>query len=181
MKPLPSSSTYAGWLAVIRILTGIMWLGHGIAKFRESQNFMPPNGYFAMYVSHGLQTSTGAYHWFLATVVSPNIAIFAELTRLGEVLTGLSLLLGLWTRLGGAGGVFLTLNYLAARGALLRPSSVETIDFAMLVLSLVSLVLPTGRVFGVDRLLKPKQPRGGMDAAFVPEPPLTGPTAPPGD
>ncbi|MBV8372726.1 MAG: hypothetical protein JOY69_05655, partial [Candidatus Eremiobacteraeota bacterium] len=65
MKPLPSSSTYAGWLAIVRILTGAMWLSHGIPKFTQSAQFMPPNGFMADYVNRGLQTSSGAYHTFL--------------------------------------------------------------------------------------------------------------------
>ena len=41
---LPSSSTYAFWLALFRIYAGAFWLMHGIPKFTQSQDFMPPNG-----------------------------------------------------------------------------------------------------------------------------------------
>ena len=38
--------------------------------------------------------------------------------RFGEVLVGLSLFLGLFTRLGGFFGIVLPLNYMAVRGAI---------------------------------------------------------------
>jgi thiosulfate dehydrogenase [quinone] large subunit len=177
---LPSSFTYARWLAVARILTGIMWLVHGIPKFTNSDQFMPPNGFITNYIQHGLQSTSGIYHGFLAGVVAPNLGIFAELVRLGEVLVGISLLLGALTRLGGLGGVLLTLNYLAARGGLLSFNALSSIDFAMLVLSGVSLVLPTGRILGVDALFsRPRSAPATVRAEFVPEPPLDRPTAPP--
>ncbi|MEO6835998.1 MAG: TQO small subunit DoxD [Candidatus Tumulicola sp.] len=179
MKPLPSSSRYAAWLALVRILTGLMWLSHGVPKFTQSAAFMPPNGFMAMYVAHGLQTSAEPYHTFLATVVAPNLALFAELVRLGEVLVGLLLLLGALTRLGGLGGVLLTLNYISARGHLLSTTSFQSLDFGLLVLSLISLGLPTGRFFGVDALLARAKRAPPVRAQFVEEPPLKGPTAPP--
>jgi hypothetical protein len=55
------------------------------------------------------------------------------------------------------------------------------LDSAALVLSALSVVLPTGRVLGVDgilaRLRRPRQPVAPA-AVFVEEPPMTGPTAP---
>ena len=47
-------------------------------------------------------------------------------------------------------------------------------------LSFVSLVLPTGRVLGVDALFARRAPRvERVHAEFVPEPPRQGPSAPP--
>jgi thiosulfate dehydrogenase [quinone] large subunit len=180
VKPLPSSSTYAGWLAVVRILTGLMWLSHGIPKFTQSAQFMPPNGFMAEYIARGLQTSGGVYHEFLANAVQPNLALFAELVRLGEVLVGVSLVLGALTRLGGLGGILLTLNYIAARGHVFSSSALQSLDFGLLVLSSISLVLPTGRALGVDALFSRSKTRpSAVRAEFVQEPPLKGPTAPP--
>jgi uncharacterized membrane protein YphA (DoxX/SURF4 family) len=181
VKSLPSSGTYAGWLAIVRILTGFMWLSHGIPKFTQSVQFMPPSGTMADYVTRGLQTSTGVYHDFLANVVQPNLPLFAELVRLGEVVVGISLVLGALSRLGGLIGIVLTLNYIAARGHMLSSSTLQSLDFGLLVLSLICLVLPTGRALGVDALFsrRPKPASAVVRAEFVPEPPLTGPSAPP--
>jgi thiosulfate dehydrogenase [quinone] large subunit len=180
VRSLPASPTYAGWLAIVRLLTGLMWLSHGIPKFTQSAQFMPPNGFINDYVTRGLQTSSGVYHTFLADVVQPNLPLFAELVRLGEVLVGVSLLLGALSRLGGLGGVVLTLNYIAARGHVFSSSTLQSLDFALLVLSLTSLVLPTGRALGVDAFFTRAKPAPStVRAEFVQEPPLRGPTAPP--
>ncbi|HTU83078.1 MAG TPA: DoxX family membrane protein [Candidatus Acidoferrales bacterium] len=192
---LPSSAAYGRWLAILRFFTGAMWLAHGVPKFTHSAEFMPAAGpldcatalqtktsFMSAFVCGGLQNSTGAYHQFLAATVIPNVSIFAELVRLGEVCAGLALLLGALTRLGGLTGMVLTANYIAARGHPWTSSTLQSLDFAMFVLSAVSLVLPTGRVWGVDGLWargrrRPATPT--VRAEFVPEPPLEGPTAPP--
>lgn len=176
---LPSPRFYAGWLAIVRILTGAMWLLHGVPKFLHSDMFMPPNGFIGTYVTQGLAKTTGPYHDFLATVVQPNIGIFAELVRLGEVGVGISLFLGLLTRLGGFFGILLPLNYMAARGSLGTLSDWSSVDACMMLLSAISLVLPTGRFLGVDRLLtRGHDSEPPLVAEFVQERPLDGPRAP---
>ncbi|HEY1428710.1 MAG TPA: TQO small subunit DoxD [Candidatus Tumulicola sp.] len=182
MTILPSSRTYAFWLALVRIVTGVMWIAHGVPKFTNAAEFMPPNGAMAGFLGKAVTTSTGSYHTFLTTVVVPNIGLFAELVRLGEVLVGVSLVLGAATRLGGLVGVFLALNYIFAKGNIVSTTTLQGLDLAMLVLSGISLVLPAGRALGVDALFirsrRPPAP-APVRAEFVPEPPLDGPTASP--
>jgi uncharacterized membrane protein YphA (DoxX/SURF4 family) len=177
---LPSSSTYAFWLAIFRIYAGVFWLMHGIPKFTQSQQFMPPNGFIVQFLNQQISNTSGPYQAFLSNVVLPNIAIFAELVRLGEVVTGCLLLLGFYTRLGGLVGVVLSLNYLSAKGGLSHLNVWSGLDSAAFVLSAVNLVLPTGRVLGVDGLLAHfrKKPQPAPSPLFVDEPPMTGPTAP---
>ena len=180
MKSLPSLRAYGGWLAIVRILTGVIWLAHGIPKFTQSAAFLPPNGFISTFVSEAMQKADPWYQGFLAGVVQPNIALFAEMVRLGEVLVGISLVLGLFTRLGGLFGVFLSLNYLAAKGHVFSSAALQTPDFAVFLLSLTSLVMPTGRVLGVDAIFtKRVQPAPTVRAEFVPEPAQHGPSAPP--
>src|SRR5665213_1793513 len=115
---LPSNRTYAFWLALLRIGVGAIWLLHGTSKFLNPDAFMPPNGFMAKLVANGVANTGGPYHDFLANVVTPNIGIFAECVRVGEVLVGCLLVLGFLTRLGGLGGMFLTANYMLAQGTL---------------------------------------------------------------
>lgn len=181
MKRLPSSRTYGWWLAVVRVLTGLMWLIHGVPKFLNSDAFMPPNGVMAQYIQQGTTKSIGSYHDFLVNIVQPNISLFAELVRFGEVCVGLSLVFGLFTRLGGFVGIILPLNYLSARGGLGSFTTWSSTDACMLLLSAINLVLPTGRVLGVDALFgrgRP-EPTPPVHVEFVEERPLNGPTAPP--
>lgn len=182
MIPLPSSVTYARWLALLRMLTGGIWLIHAVPKFTQSDEFMPPNGFIVMYVTKGLQTTPpgGIYHNFLANVVQPNLPIFAEMVRLGELMVGVSLVLGVLTRLGGFGGVVLTLNYMAARGGLLTFDAWASLDAALLILSITNLVLPTGRVLGIDMFFgKRADEPPTVRAVFVDEPPIGPPPSEP--
>lgn len=178
---LPSAMTYAFWLALLRIYAGAFWLMHGIPKFTQSQDFMPPNGMMVQFLNTQIDHVNGPYKAFLVNVVLPNASFFAELVRLGEVVTGCLLLLGFYTRLGGIIGVLLALNYISAKGGLMHLSVWSGLDSAALVLCAVNVVLPTGRVLGIDGLLaRMRRPRHAAPAAavFVEEPPMTGPTAP---
>lgn len=178
---LPSSSTYAFWLAIFRIYAGAFWLMHGIPKFTQSASFMPPTGMMQNFLNGAVANTSGPYQWFLSYVVLPNASLFAELVRLGEVATGLLLFFGLFTRGGALIGILLALNYLSAKGGLMHLSVWSGIDSAALVLSLINFVLPTGRVLGIDGLLgrsKAAATPVGQPAVFVDEPPMRGPTAP---
>jgi uncharacterized membrane protein YphA (DoxX/SURF4 family) len=178
---LPSSSVYAFWLAILRVYTGAFWLMHGIPKFTESQDFMPPGGKMLGLVNNAVASTHGPYHAFLSAVVVPNATLFAELVRVGEVVTGCLLFLGIFTRLGATIGLLMALSFLGAKSGVTEFGFWSGLDFVTLVLCAVNLVLPTGLVLGIDGLLarfrgKP-QPRA-QQAVFVDEPPMTGPTAP---
>lgn len=178
---LPSSSVYAFWLAVVRVYTGGFWLMHGIPKFTQSQDFMPPSGMMMSFVNNAVANTHGPYQNFLTHVVLPNAWLFAELVRLGEVVAGCLLLLGLFTRAGAAIGILLALNYLSAKGGLTHLSVWSGLDSEALVLCAISLFLPTGYVLGLDGLLarlRGKPAPAPAQAVFVDEPPMTGPTAP---
>jgi uncharacterized membrane protein YphA (DoxX/SURF4 family) len=178
---LPSSSTYALWLALFRIYAGAFWLMHGIPKFLHGDEFMPPNGMMLQFLKQQISNTSGPYQDFLVHVVMPNAGVFAELVRLGEVVTGCLLLLGFYTRLGGFIGMVLAFNYLTAKGGLAHLSVWSGLDSAAFVLSALNFVLPTGRVLGIDGLLsrfRRKREPAMAGAVFVEEPPMTGPTAP---
>jgi uncharacterized membrane protein YphA (DoxX/SURF4 family) len=176
---MPSHWTYAGWFTVLRIYAGLFWLVHGVPKFLNPAAFMPPDGVMPQLVQKAVSSQTGFYHDFLANVVTPNIGIFAELVRLGEVLAGCSLLLGVFTRFGGLVGCFLALNYMAAKGALGSWETIGTVDAAAFMLSFMMLVVPAGRVAGVDALLwrAPRRREEVIVPEIVEEPP-TAPHAP---
>jgi uncharacterized membrane protein YphA (DoxX/SURF4 family) len=176
---LPSPRTYGGWLALVRILTGAIWLLHAVPKFLKSAMFLPPNGFFASYLQDGITKTTGPYHDFLVNVVTPNAATFAELVRFGELLVGISLVLGLFSRVGAFFGVVLPLDYLAARGALGTFNAWGSTDACIALLSAMSLVLPTGRIVGLDGLRARRAHRPPtVVAEVVPERPLDRPAAP---
>jgi uncharacterized membrane protein YphA (DoxX/SURF4 family) len=171
--------SYAAWFTALRIYTGVFWLSHGIPKFLNPGMFMPPDGFMPQLVTKAVQSQTGFYHDFLTNVVIPNINVFAELVRLGEVLVGCSLLLGIFTRFGGLVGCFLALNYMAAKGVFGSWEMIGTLDAVAFVLSFLMLAVPAGRVAGVDALLY--RPRVRKEPVVVPEfvdePPVTPPAS----
>ena len=134
--------------------TGIFWLIYGMPKFQapEFMETMPR-------VIHKLASGTGGpYHAFMTTLIAPHAEIVAQMIRAGEVLVGISLLLGLVSRAGAIGGIFLALNYLLAKGALGSVDTYAGLDFVALVLSLANLVLPTAAALSMDSL-KPRSRR----------------------
>lgn len=153
MRMMPSHWTYASWFTVLRLYAGVFWLVHGIPKFLNSAAYMPPSGFMQQIVQKAIDSQTGFYHDFLINAVSPNINLFADLVRLGEVLVGCSLLLGLFTRFGGLVGCFLALNYMAINGEFSSWMTIGSLDAAAFMLSFLMLVVPAGRVVGVDAML----------------------------
>ncbi len=148
---LRSSESVLKWLAVIRIYGGAFWLIHGVPKFTTA-GFMPPAGFMVMATQRAAVSTTGPYHSFVVGTVVPHIAVFAELVRFGEVLVGVSLLLGLFGRIGAGGGMFLALNYALSKNALAAPDGYAGLDAAAFMLSFVNLVLPTNAVWAFDAL-----------------------------
>jgi uncharacterized membrane protein YphA (DoxX/SURF4 family) len=149
---LPPSTRYAGVLAVFRIYVGIFWFIHGFGKL-TSGKWTGPSGGFVGDVQDMLQGSAGPYHDFVSGFVLPHAAVFAQLVCWGETLTGVALILGLLTRLGGAGGVFLALNYALLSGDLWHINGYAGFNAAAIAMSAVNLALPTGLVCGLDALI----------------------------
>lgn len=155
---MASHWTYASWFTILRLYAGVFWLSHGVAKFLNSGAYMPPAGYMPQIVQKAVMSQTGFYHDFLLSVVTPNIHLFAELVRLGEVLVGCSLVLGVFTRFGGAIGCFLALNYMAVNGEFSSWTTIGSLEAVAFMLSFLMVVVPAGRVAGVDALLARRPP-----------------------
>lgn len=110
----------AQWLAVVRIVTGLYFLKE-IDKltFGRLGGFFPwptvsdrwvelmPKIIARQAVEHPLQW----YKTFLEQTVIPNAHLFASLTAWGEVMTGISLTLGLFNGIGASVGLWLSLVY----------------------------------------------------------------------
>jgi len=149
---LPSAARYATALAVLRIYTGISWFIHGFGKI-TNPDWAAPDGSFVSFVQDMTKNTSGPYHDFVTSVVVPHFTTFAPLVAWGETLTGVALTLGLLTRLGGAGGVFLALNYWLAKGSYATLNGYAGLDMAAIALSAINLALPTGLIAGIDGLI----------------------------
>jgi uncharacterized membrane protein YphA (DoxX/SURF4 family) len=155
---LPSPQKYAAWLAVLRIYTGVDWLTHGIPKLLNPK-FFGPDGMMAGMITQMSSTTSGSYHDFLQNVVLPNAGLFSHLVAWGETLTGVSLLLGALTPVGGFVGAFLALNYFMAKGSYTEITSLGGMDLSVAALSFINVVLPTGLFWGIDGMFRSARTR----------------------
>ncbi len=86
--------------------------------------------------------------------VVPNMAIVGWLVWLMEAFVAVSLILGLFTRLGGLAALVQGLNLLIGIG--FAPIEWEWTYGMLSVLGLVFLAIPTGRIWGLDALIRPR-------------------------
>jgi uncharacterized membrane protein YphA (DoxX/SURF4 family) len=117
-----------------------------------------PHGYVAAVRAFLISPATSAapawYATFINTNVIPNISTWAAAVVLGEVCIALSLIFGLFTRLGAAVAIFALANYTFATGmAFWTPGNVDAAD---IILAFVVLMSGPGRIFGIDRFLVPR-------------------------
>jgi hypothetical protein len=98
------------WLALsgVRVVLGIFWLLQ--LTWKPPPYFGCPEG-FCLWVNYEVQhPAIPLYGEFVRMFVQPNVLAFGWLTTVVEVAVGLSLLLGLLTRLGGLGGTLWSVN-----------------------------------------------------------------------
>lgn len=138
-----------GWLALLRVATGALFLQGGLDKLRS--------GFGAQALAAQLAAWSAAGRTFafaqgkLDAEVLPRLELFAKLVTWGELLAGASLLLGLASRLGALAGLLLNVAFFLA--------SRQEINLLMALVNLAALVVGGGRALGVDRLLKVRMPR----------------------
>ena len=104
-----------------------------------------------------MHTASIPYKNFLQSVVIPHPTLFSYLVMGGELTAGLSLLLGLGTRLGAMIAMFLFLNFMLSKGRVFWSPDSE--DAAVFFSALVCLLGAAGRVWGVDSYLARRWPR----------------------
>jgi uncharacterized membrane protein YphA (DoxX/SURF4 family) len=164
-NPGMTARPYAPWLLILRLYAGCFWLSHGWQKV-TNPSWATPNGGMASILPKMVEGTSGPYHDFVTTAVMPNVGLFAHLVAWGETLTGISLLLGVLTPIGALGGMFLSLNYLFSKGA--DVDSLFGMDALAFVVSFMCLVLPVGRVLGLDGLLRGRRPSSSVAGRAAP-------------
>ncbi len=149
----PGPVRFAVPLATARIAVGAYWL-------YEQHWKLPPD--FGLHDARGLMFAFqqsiqypvfAAYAELLQKVIVPHFHLFAWLLGIAEVAIGLSLVLGVFTRLGALLGVLQAVNLLIAQA---RTPEGPWIYIAILVANLFVLLTPSNRRFSVDMLLAPQ-------------------------
>jgi thiosulfate dehydrogenase [quinone] large subunit len=139
-------------IGLFRMLFGVLWLDLALQKapwvVQDGQQFGWLYGWIWQEINH---PTFHFYKAFLEGVVLPNFTLFGYLTFFTEIALGLSLLLGLFTVLGGLGGALWQLNI--ALGSYSVPGEWYWIWFLLIVPHLVFAQSRAGRTLGIDRLL----------------------------
>jgi uncharacterized membrane protein YphA (DoxX/SURF4 family) len=144
--------------AIVRILTGVLFVVEGLSKITGS--FV--RGDFAGRVGEIATGSFPFWRRFLETAVVPRPNLFAWVIALGELAVGVGLLLGFLTRVAAGGGSLLMVA-IALGQARPEPGAAWgdwittglTTKFAFLLLVLLFAVNP-GTVWGLDAGRRPK-------------------------
>jgi thiosulfate dehydrogenase [quinone] large subunit len=133
-------------LALVRVCFGLLW-------FQQLGWKMPPDfGGLRADVEREVQhTILPGYNALIQHVFLTHFAVLGSAVWAAEFLVSISLLLGLFTRLGAALALLLSLQlYL---GIAYAPGEWYWAYGMLLLLSCVVLVVPTGRRLGVDQVL----------------------------
>ena len=143
-------------VAIIRILTGIIFVAEGWSKI--SGHFV--RGGFAESVREtAAERAWPFWSAFLRRIVEPNASAFGWFFAVAELALGIGLLLGLFTRAAAIGGMLLMLILLLGQTNVGRGSWAEwvtaglTSKFALLLMGLLFLA-DAGGVWGIDARLR---------------------------
>jgi thiosulfate dehydrogenase [quinone] large subunit len=138
---------------------GVLWLDLALQKapwvIQDGQRFGWLYGWIWKEINH---PTFDLYKAFLQNVVLPNFTLFGSLTFFTEIALGVSLLLGLFTVLGGIGGALWQLNI--ALGSYSVPGEWYWIWPLLVAPHLVFAHGRAGRSLGIDRLLRDRLSRG---------------------
>lgn len=142
-------------LVILRLHLGVILLFTDLGKLTRDAPFQTEMLSFLQ--GYSMRMASVSYQHFLQGVVIPHATLFSYLVMAGELVAGLSLLLGIGTRLGAAVAMFLFLNFMLAKGRLFWSPDSE--DAAVFFSALVVLLGAAGRVWGVDAYLAKRWPR----------------------
>jgi uncharacterized membrane protein YphA (DoxX/SURF4 family) len=152
-----------GAVVFLRMMSSLAWLDSAFvgkdAKFAPA--FLSGAGLVDVITQKFVHTAlTPTVVNVLQNIVLPNATIFASLIAFGDLAIGLSLSLGLFTRLGGTLAIVRAItNILVAGGA-----GADTIGFnaMLMVAGAICITTGAGRYYGIDRFLLARWPSVGF-------------------
>ena len=136
-------------IAICRILIGLLWLV--ALRWKLPPDFIPPAGLRGL--MDWMQLEVGhpflpVYGQFVQSIVLPNFTLFAWLIFTGELLAGLGLTLGAFTRAASILGLLMSLNLLI--GLFEVPGEWPWSYIMLAMFHALFIVTQPGRVWGID-------------------------------
>ena len=145
-----------GALVILRVYLGVVLLLAAVPKIQRDP--VPEFRVFLQQVA--LERGHPFYQEFVQRVVLPNAAVMALIVTWGELLAGVMLILGLFTRGSAALALLLALNYMFAKGAWFWTPWSN--DAAYAAIALAILIGAAGRTLGLDTFLAHRWPRSPL-------------------
>ena len=137
-------------VTLVRVVLGIFWLLQ--ITWKPPASFGCPDAGLCLWLNLEVQNPLiPLYADFVRLIVLPNVYLFGWLTTIVEVSIGLSLLLGLFTRLGALVGVLWSINLLI--GLANVPHEQGWYYGFLILLNLLFVGLGASGQLSVDRLL----------------------------
>jgi uncharacterized membrane protein YphA (DoxX/SURF4 family) len=157
-------SKIGGWLSVMaplwplglaRILYGLLWWQQSKWKVPSDDFGRKSGGGLWFWVQQEIQYPTvSAYKDFLVNVLIPNWTFFGYMTLVTETFIGVTLILGLFTRLGALAALGMATNI--TLGILSVPHEWGWTYAMLIMLAAIFLLTGAGRSLGVDAFLGPR-------------------------
>jgi len=157
-------SKIGGWFSVMaplwplglaRIFYGLLWWQQSKWKVPSDDFGRKSGGGLWFWVQQEIQYPTvSAYKDFLVNVMVPNWTFFGYMTLVTETFIGVTLILGLFTRLGALAALGMAVNI--TLGILSVPHEWGWTYAMLIVLAAIFLLTGAGRSFGVDAFLGPR-------------------------
>ena len=170
----PAQRTAAhAWMWVVRLLIGGMWWQQTLWKLPPTYTDNPDGVSGGLHYWVGEMAKHAAFGWhgaFVREILQPHFSLFAPQVYAIEVLIAISLMLGLFTRAGGALGAAMAVNLWL--GLYRAPYEWPWTYFFLILLQTTLAVFHAGRSLGIDALLAaheqaPLRERGAMARAIA--------------
>ncbi len=145
--------TSAVQIFILRLAIGALFLSLGIGKIRSGWLNGPED--LNQSLNNFRQHATGLQMEYLDRVAIPYSGVWTRIMAIAETSLGVSLLIGLLTRLSTLLGIFMVLNFHAATGNLFSLNFFGSPWAALLIASLLVVFLAQGGRWG------------GLDALFA--------------
>ena len=107
-------------LTILRICLGAFFFFQGLGKYRW---FFDSSILTAQLTEWGDAVAPGSIsRWYLDEVALPGVVVFARLVPLGEMVSGVALLVGFWTPIFAFLAFVMVVNFAVASGVIFRYS-----------------------------------------------------------
>jgi uncharacterized membrane protein YphA (DoxX/SURF4 family) len=156
------------WMWLLRLLIGGLWWQQTLWKLPPTYTDNPDGVSGGLHYWVGEMVQHAAFSWhsaFVAQVIQPYFYFFAPQVYAAEVMIAISLLLGLFTKVGGVLGALMAINLWL--GLYRAPNEWPWAYFFLILLQITFIVYAAGRSLGLDAVLNRRgqlalRPKGSL-------------------